>query len=248
MSVDRQPVRWWSYAPAVTAVAASAAAVSYWLPAITRIAPATRRPLGITGGESASSVWLTFDDGPHPRATERVLDILAEQRARAVFFLVGEQVRRWPGTAARIAAEGHVVGVHCDRHRSLLRLSPRQVTDDLDRAVETLGDAGLEVECYRPPYGVLSSAALVLAHRRGWPIWLWDCDGRDWQAGASPAAVSGRILESVQPSATVLLHDSPVYCRRRDWRLAPQALEAILDGLAVRGITVARGFEPAHPG
>lgn len=247
MSVDRQPVRWWSYAPAATAVAASAAAVSYWLPAVTRIAPAARRPLGVTGGESAASVWLTFDDGPHPRATGRVLEVLAEQRARAVFFLVGEQVRRWPDTAARIAAEGHVIGVHCDRHRSLLRLSPRQVADDLDRAVEALEGAGVQAECYRPPYGVLSSPALMLARRRGWPIWLWDCDGRDWWSAASAATVAGRILESVQPGATVLLHDSPVYCRRRDWRLAPQALEVILDGLAVRGITIARAFEPAHP-
>jgi len=239
-------VQWWRYAPAVTGVAASAAVVSYWLPAVSRIAPAARRPLGISGGGSAPEVWLTFDDGPHPRATERILDILAERRARAVFFLVGEQVRQWPATAARIAAEGHVVGVHCDRHRSLLRLSPRQVTADLDRAVAALEDAGLRPECYRPPYGVLTTAALLLARRRRWPICLWDCDGRDWGADASAAAVSGRILGSIRPGATVLLHDSPVYCRRGDWRLAPQALEAILDGLAVRGLAAARGFEAAE--
>jgi peptidoglycan-N-acetylglucosamine deacetylase len=193
-------------------------------------------------------VCLTFDDGPHPQATGWILDILAEHQVQAVFFLVGEQVRQWPRVAARIGAEGHVVGVHCDRHRSLLRLSPGQVASDLDRAVAAIEHAGLQAECYRPPYGVISTAGLLIARRRAWPIWLWDCDGRDWLASASAAAVSARILRSISPGATVLLHDSPAYCRRRDWRVAPHALEAILEGLAVQGIAVERRFETAPGG
>lgn len=213
-------------------------ALALWLPAVTRIVPRSRRLFGIAQAPAAGGVCLTFDDGPHPRASERILEILADRGVRAAFFLVGAQVRRWPETAARIGAAGHVVGVHCDEHRSLLRLTPSQVADDLDRAADALRDAGLEPRCYRPPHGVLSTAAAVAARRRGWPIWLWDCDGRDWRAGASAASVAGRVARTARAGSTILLHDSPVYCRRAGWRVAPQALERILDGLDRRGLPV----------
>jgi peptidoglycan/xylan/chitin deacetylase (PgdA/CDA1 family) len=83
---------------------------------------------------SGTGYALTFDDGPHPRGTPAVLEILAEAGVRATFFLVGEQVLRNPALAAEIVAAGHGVGLHCHRHRNLLRLTPRQVREDILRA------------------------------------------------------------------------------------------------------------------
>lgn len=206
---------------------------------MTRVVPRSRSVFGVERSPAGDAVRLTFDDGPHPLASPRILEILADRGAGAVFFLAGAQVRRCPETAARIAAAGHVVGVHCHEHRSLLRLTPLQVRDDLDRAVAAIRDAGAEARCYRPPYGVLSTAGMLFARRRGWPVWLWDSDGRDWRWGARAAAVADRVVRTARRGSTVLLHDSPVYCRRSDWRVAPEALERILDGLDRRGLPVA---------
>src|SRR5205807_4475944 len=113
---------------------------------------------------------------------QAVLEILRDAKATATFFLVGEQVARRPGVAAEIAAAGHEIGVHCHRHRSLLRLTPQQVRDDLDRAHDLIAEAtGREPRLYRPPYGVLNAAALAIARRRGWQTVLWARDGHDWE-------------------------------------------------------------------
>jgi peptidoglycan/xylan/chitin deacetylase (PgdA/CDA1 family) len=219
--------------------ACGATALGYFLPAVTRVIPSSRGLFGIAHPPGEGGVHLTFDDGPHPQASERILEILADRRVRAAFFLVGAQTRRWPETAARIGAAGHAIGVHCHHHRSLLRCTPAQVEEDLERAVAALADAGLEPGRYRPPYGVLSTPAAVMARRRGWSTWLWDCDGRDWRSDARAGGVAERVVRTARPGSTILLHDSPVYCRRSDWRVAPEALERILDRLDRRGLPVA---------
>src|SRR4051794_23279220 len=81
-----------------------------------------------------AAVALTFDDGPHAAGTPATLEALREANVRATFFLVGEQVERYPSLAAEIAAAGHAIGVHCQRHRNQLRLTPRQLREDLTRA------------------------------------------------------------------------------------------------------------------
>src|SRR5205085_2094620 len=114
-----------------------------------------------------------------------------EAGAVATFFLVGEQVRRAPALASEIAAAGHAVAIHCDRHRNLLRLAPWQLRDDLDRAEDAIATAaGTSVPVYRPPYGVLNAAALRHAAARGWAVALWSRWGRDWRAGATAATIA----------------------------------------------------------
>ena len=94
--------------------------------------------------------------------------------------------------ATRIAAEGHEVGLHCYRHRSLLRTGPRHTRDDLLRAAATIEAAtGRRVRLYRPPYGVLNTPALGIARREGWQVWLWRREARDWQARATAASIAG---------------------------------------------------------
>ena len=125
--------------------------------------------------------------GAQYRDTPATLELLAAANARATFFFSGEQVARRPALAAEVAAAGHAIGVHCQRHRNLLRLSPLQVGDDLRRAEDVIGSAtGRPLRLYRPPYGVLNAAALAFARRRGWTPLLWTRWGRDWNWNAWP--------------------------------------------------------------
>jgi peptidoglycan/xylan/chitin deacetylase (PgdA/CDA1 family) len=180
---------------------ALAAAAGYWLPSIALVSAAGRRLFGVRATiDAPAAVALTFDDGPHPQGTPAVLAALEQARAPATFFLAGEQVERWPTLAAEIVAAGHEVGVHCQRHRNLMRLTPRQVRDDLLRAADVIATAtGRDPHRYRPPYGILTTPALVHSHRMKWDVVLWRRDGADWDARATPASISARILRHLAP-------------------------------------------------
>lgn len=198
--------------------------LGYWLPSTTTISERARRHYGVQA-RTRSSVELTFDDGPHPEGTPAVLEALGA--VRATFFLVGEQVERRPELVVRIVAAGHEIGVHCHRHRNLLRVGPGAVRDDLARASALIADAaGREPALYRPPYGILNAAALAEARARGWRTLLWSVDGRDWRRGATPQSVEARIVNRMQAGDVVLLHDSDAY--GASWRNSVAALPGVL--------------------
>src|ERR1017187_33192 len=144
-------------APRLLGALSGVALASYLLPGLAGLWPVLRRPLGIEDRTASGRGYaLTFDDGPHAQGTPAVLEILAGASVGATFFLVGEQLRRNPTLGAEIVAAGHGIGLHCDRHRNLLRLTPWQVREDIARAQDTIEQAsGRAIELYRPPYGVL---------------------------------------------------------------------------------------------
>ena len=234
MSVDdhRIPI-----APIAGALAGTAV-LGYTAPALAGALPGLRAPLGIEDHTASGRGYaLTFVDGPHAQGTPAVLRALADAGATATFFLVGEQVERNPTLASEIVAAGHGVAVHCNRHRNLLRLTPRQVRDDIDRAQARIEDAsGRHVSHDRPPYGVLNSCALRLARRRRWRTLLWSHWGRDWEAAATPETITARITDGVRDGAVLLLHDADDYAAEGSWRTTAAALPAILEVLAERGL------------
>jgi len=180
---------------------------------------------------------LTFDDGPHPIATARLLDTLDELRVKAVFFLVGEQVARHPSAAREIAGRGHLVGLHCMRHRNLLRLTPGQAVRDIRAAEREIGRAtGSAPTLYRPPYGILSGAARAYVRARGWQTWLWSAWGRDWRAAATAETVTRDVLADLAPGGIVLLHDADYYGALGSWRATLDAVPAIVEGARDRGV------------
>ncbi|HEV3320497.1 MAG TPA: polysaccharide deacetylase family protein [Solirubrobacteraceae bacterium] len=205
--------------------------------------PGLRRSLGVEDRTaSGSGCALTFDDGPHAQGTPAVLEILAGAGARATFFLVGEQVRRNPGSAAEIVAAGHEVALHCDRHRNLLRLAPWQVRADIARALASIEDAtGRSPSLYRPPYGVLNATALRVARSHGWRTLLWSQWGRDWEARATPESIAARVTTGTGEGSVLLLHDADDYSAPDSWRRTAAALPRVLETLAQRGL------QPAMP-
>jgi peptidoglycan/xylan/chitin deacetylase (PgdA/CDA1 family) len=220
------------------------AAASAWVvraPARARSSESWRRPFfGIERATaSGRGVALTFDDGPHPEGTPRVLAELERYGAQATFFLVGEQVRRNPALAAEIAAAGHRVALHCDRHRNLLRLAPWQVHDDLRRALVTIEETtDRPVTLYRPPYGVLNSAAYAHARRSGWRTLLWSQWGRDWEARATVESITRLLTRGVGEGSVLLLHDADDYSSPGSWRRTAAALPRVLEALGERGLAL----------
>lgn len=211
---------------------------SYLFPGLAGAWPALRAPLGVEDRTASGSGYaLTFDDGPHAQGTPAVLEILARANVRATFFLVGEQVRRDPALAREIADAGHEIGLHCDRHRNLLRLTPWQVRKDIDRAQEAIEAAsGRSPLLYRPPYGVLNASALRLARKRAWRTLLWSHWGRDWEARATPESIAARVTDGAGEGSVLLLHDADDYSAPGSWRRTAAALPWVLETLAERGL------------
>jgi peptidoglycan/xylan/chitin deacetylase (PgdA/CDA1 family) len=217
---------------------AGAAMVGYLLPGLAGAWPALRGPLGVEDRTASGRGYaLTFDDGPHVQGTPAVLEILSRERVAATFFLVGEQVLRNPGLASEIVDAGHGIGLHCHRHRNLLRLTPWQVREDIARAQEIIeAGTGRSPQLYRPPYGVLNASALRLARERGWRTLLWSHWGRDWEARATPESIAMRVTAGAGEGAVLLLHDADDYSAPGSWRRTVAALPRVLHTLAERGL------------
>jgi peptidoglycan/xylan/chitin deacetylase (PgdA/CDA1 family) len=221
------------------ALAAGIITCTYAFPALAGAIAPLRQPLGIADRtRSARDYGLTFDDGPHREGTPAVLEALAARGVRATFFLVGEQVARNPSLAAEIVAAGHGIGLHCDRHRNQLCLSPRAVRADIERGAARIEETtGLPIVRYRPPYGIFNASALAFVHRKGWRPLLWTHHGRDWQARATPSSIAARLVGGPVPEGSVLLlHDADDYSAPGSWRKTVAALPQVLAELHRRGL------------
>ena len=218
--------------------AAAGGAVLHAGPALAPVIPALGDALGVMlRQDGAEGVALTFDDGPHPQGTPAVLETLREAGAVATFFLAGEQVERRPALVAEIVAAGHRVELHCHRHRNQLRLSPRSLLDDTERAKAAIEEAGgQEVRDYRPPYGIFSAVGLRAIRRRGWRPVLWSQWGRDWRSRATPTSIAAGATSNVRAGDVVLLHDADYYSAPGSWIRTADALPIILDALETRGL------------
>jgi peptidoglycan-N-acetylglucosamine deacetylase len=218
------------------------AAAAWCLPALAPVMPPVADALGVRrrAAPAGPVVHLTFDDGPHPQGTPAVLSALDAAGVRATFFLVAEQVERFPSLAVEVAAAGHAVGVHGYRHRCLLRLAPRALADDMRRAIEVIGAlAAPPVALYRPPYGIFSPAGLALAARLRLAPWLWSRWGRDWRADATAASVTELAARGLQAGDVVLLHDADHYSDPGCWRATAAAIPAILARVGEAGLRAA---------
>jgi peptidoglycan/xylan/chitin deacetylase (PgdA/CDA1 family) len=221
------------------ATACSLLSGAYFAPAAAFYVPPLRRVFGIARTTvDGRGYGLTFDDGPHAQGTPAVLELLAARGVHATFFLVGEQVARNPSLAAEIVAAGHGIGLHCDRHRNLLRLGPLAVAEDIARARARIEDAtGLEIERYRPPYGIFNAAALSIAKRNGWRPLLWTHWGRDWTAEATPESIAECLVGGEVPEGSVLLlHDADDYGSPWSFERTVAALPRVLDELELGGL------------
>ena len=218
--------------------AAGGAVLAYWLPSVVVGVPPLRPLFGVRDRtRDGAGVALTFDDGPHAGGTPAMLSVLADAGATATFFLVGEQVERNPSLAAAITAAGHGIGLHCHRHRNLLRLTPGELRRDLRRALSAIGDAtGTRPRLYRPPHGIFNAAAFRTARQIGCEPVLWTRDGRDWRARATPGSIAARVTRRLRGGDVLLLHDADDYSAPGSWRRTASALPLVLEEIARCGL------------
>ncbi len=169
------------------------------------------------------------DDGPHPRNTPRLLDILRERNIKATFYVIGRNVELYPHIVRRAVAEGHEIGNHSQTHRLLSKLSDSEVREELRRCRDAVAAAsGFRMRTMRPPYGGLTQRQRLMVHGEfGYPTILWAVDPLDWKRPGA-AVISSRILGSTRPGGIVLAHD--LHAQTVD------AMPAALDGLLRRGL------------
>jgi peptidoglycan-N-acetylglucosamine deacetylase len=209
-------------------------------PGITGLAP-VRNALfpRLSGFGLPDHVALTFDDGPDQTATPLFLEALRSRDLHATFFLLGSQVARAPRLAAEIASAGHEVAVHGWDHRYLPLRGPLATYDDLARAADLIATAtGVVPRYFRPPYGVLSTPALIAARKLRLKTVLWSCWGMEWTPGATPQSVFATLIADLRGGATVLLHDSDCTSPAGAAQAALGALPLLLDECETRGLKV----------
>jgi peptidoglycan-N-acetylglucosamine deacetylase len=191
-------------------------------------------PLVVRLPEAAgNAVALTFDDGPHPKTTPILLDALARAGAKATFFLVAERTRAYPELAKRIADEGHGIGVHGLRHRTMVLQSAKEIERDLAEAqqvIEEVAGKPLGVRLLRPPYGFKTLTLCRTVQRLGWTLISWSNDPRDYDP-ISADELTRRAANRLVPRDIVLLHERPETARTND------ALPALLRIGQQRGLS-----------
>ncbi len=200
------------------------------------------------GRPGLGRVALTFDDGPDPATTPRVLSTLAEHGARATFFALGEKAVRHPKLVRELVEAGHELGLHGHVHDRLYALRPvARLRADMARGAAALESAsGARPRLFRPPVGLVSHTVALAAEAEGLSLVGFSRRARDGRRGATPAAVLERSLGALEDGAVLLLHDAS---ERGDHRPASLGvLDALLRGIAsarLSTVTVSELFELA---
>lgn len=189
------------------------------------------------GPREGRRIALTFDDGPDPEWTPRVLDLLAEAGVPATFFTIGERAARAPAVVKRIAAEGHELANHSWSHRNLWFCGPAATVEQVRRGHETLADlTGAAPRHFRPPWGMVNAAMFGAVRKAGEKVVFWSIQP-EGQRPAPAGRQASRVLGRAHAGAIVDLHDAEGTPRAPE-RLV-EALPAMIRGLRERGYAFA---------
>lgn len=176
-------------------------------------------------------IALTFDDGPWPRTTEQVLEILKQNNIPATFFWIGSNLKKYPEIAKRVVEAGHTIGNHTWHHwyrRMAPSTSAREIEDTAGLIYNT---TGVKTSLFRPPGGILNNGVADYAKKKNYAVMMWSADSRDWFYRLAPAQILVNIvLREAQAGGIVLMHDGG-----GDRSKTVKALPYIIDGLRQRG-------------
>jgi peptidoglycan/xylan/chitin deacetylase (PgdA/CDA1 family) len=180
------------------------------------------------GRRAERTAYLTFDDGPNPTATDRILETLATQGVPAAFFMVGAHVQRHPDIARRVAGAGHEVGNHTQHHIKLHLRGPQRIRRELEGAHGAIAAlAGTTPRAFRAPHGYRNPFVAPAAHRLGYRVFGWTFGVWD---SARPGAgeIRRRVRAHLRPGAIILLHDGDGYDPAGDRSQTAAALPGII--------------------
>jgi peptidoglycan/xylan/chitin deacetylase (PgdA/CDA1 family) len=199
------------------------------LETVPRDAPGVVRRLD----DGSGHCYLTFDDGPHPDWTPRVLDVLARADVRATFFVIGRLAQQSPALLREIRAAGHVIGNHGYSHRHPWTLTRARARSEVRAALDTIAQVlGERPQWFRPPHGRLGAYLVEAAREEGQRVALWSVSAVDWGPLATRERIQAR-LGALRAGDIVLMHDGPLRHNRPDRTL--QVLPSLLAALTRDG-------------
>lgn len=175
-------------------------------------------------------IALTFDDGPHPRLTPKILNILDKYQVKATFFTVGVNVHYYPDTFEEIVARGHEIGNHTYTHPHVSRIDKNTLKSEIERCENEIYEHGeYRTKLFRPPEGMIDNGVASLLKELDYKVILWDIDTRDWDH--TPARdIADMIINKVSSGDIILMHDYISYNSP-----TPEALEIFLPILIENG-------------
>ena len=175
-------------------------------------------------------IALTFDDGPHPKYTPVILEILQEYGIRATFFMVGENVKYYHDVAEAVESAGHEIGNHTYSHARLDQMPREAIVKQICACEDEIASLHeYRPRFFRPPEGQLSEVVKQVSHECDYQLVLWDVDTRDW-AHTPPSVICRKVLDTVQPGDIILMHD---FIGRNS--PTPEALRLLIPALLERG-------------
>lgn len=185
---------------------------------------------------SQKLVALTFDDGPETRYTPQILDALKKKGAPATFFVMGKQVRSYPEVMKRIVKEGHGIGNHTWSHPNLAKTWTAKVKEEIRLTQDELQSVtGRKPDIFRPPFGAVTKADLLVLHELGMKNIMWSVDTLDW-SGLSADEIVDIVERDITPGGIVLQHNFQ-YGNEGLLEGTVQAIPKIVDELRARGYT-----------
>jgi peptidoglycan-N-acetylglucosamine deacetylase len=151
-------------------------------------------------------IALTFDDGPWPKYTEKILDILKQNDVKGTFFVIGRNLQHFPEIGKRIVTDGHTIANHT-WHHWYRRLSPKAAAYEIDATADLIyKTTGVRTTLFRPPGGVLSNGPAGYASRKKYSVIMWSADSIDYKRPAV-SRLLGNVMRSSKPGGIVLMHD-----------------------------------------
>ena len=152
---------------------------------------------------SENNIWLTFDDGPTPDVTPYILHVLKHEKIKATFFLVGEQIEKFPHLVNDILSDGHLIANHSYSHKNGWLTSKDNYLKDIERCQQLIPHNKL----FRPPYGKITTAQISLLKEK-YKIILWDVLSWDFSKKISPERVKKNVLKNTKNGSIIVFHNN----------------------------------------
>ncbi|ARN78275.1 polysaccharide deacetylase family protein [Nonlabens spongiae] len=186
--------------------------IPHWIPKVFK---------GLTWHKSRArkEIYLTFDDGPTPIVTDKVLEILRDYGVKATFFCIGDCVKRHPDIYQRLLDQGHRVGNHTFNHLNAWKTSWQEYLDNTGQAAQLISS-----NLFRPPYGKITSSVVKKLKSKGYKVVMWDVLSGDFDTSRSASSCLENLKKNTRNGSIVVFHDSEK-AQERLLEILPEYLE-----------------------
>ena len=171
---------------------------------------------------------LTFDDGPYPEYTPKILDVLKQYNVKATFFMIGKEMQQHPDIVKRVIAEGHTIGNHTYSHpRNLEKLSSEKVKDELEKCEKIIEQfTEKRTHLFRPPRGMINGDVARITDEEGYWTILWTVSA-DHHDAPTPVDMATRVKTLMKPGGIILAHDGTFKSRWKDVAATPLIIQEL---------------------